>query len=149
MSQHYATWIHFSPPFVGWCSLLHSDDFKKDPLSRSGERVEGTGREEKKKQFCTKIVLTGRISFSNSDPSSSIQTSPSWVLLPWFMPGDFGHTAAVGWLDASPARLCGSPAVRVALPSDDCATETDHLLLKSDILMGNHRPFNTRWQGYN
>ena len=79
MSQHYATWIHFSPPFVDWCSLLHSDDFKKDPLSRSGERVEGTGRRGKKKIlfFCMKIVLTGRISFSNSDPSSSIQTSPS------------------------------------------------------------------------
>ena len=147
MSKHYATWIHFSPPFVVWCSLLHSDDFKKDPLSRSGERVEEKGRGKKK--ICTKIVLTGRISFSNSDPSSSIETSPSWVLLPWFMPLDLGHTTAVGWSDASPARLCGSPSVRVALPSDDCATETDHLLLKSDILMGNHRSFNTMWQGHN
>ena len=40
------------------------------------------GRKGKNKKkyilfFCTKIVLTGRISFSNSDPSSSIQTSPS------------------------------------------------------------------------
>ena len=147
MSKHYATWIHFSPPFVVWCSLLNSDDFKKDPLSRSGERVEGKGGGKKK--FCTKIVLTGRISFSNSDPSSSIETSPSWVLLPWFMPLDLGHTTAVGWSDASPARSCGSPSIRVALPSDDCATETDHLLLKSDISMGNHRSFNTMWQGHN
>ena len=55
------------------------------------------------------------------------------------MPSDRGHTKAVGGSDASPAQSCGSPPVRATLPADDSATETDHWLLMSSILMGNHR----------
>ena len=46
--------------------------FQKDPTLHSGERVG--------EKTYMRILLTGWISFLNSDPSSSIETSPSWVL---------------------------------------------------------------------
>ena len=66
MTKHHTAWIHFSPQLV----LILLTGLQKDPFLHSGERVEG-----RKKKPCTRLIFIVRISFLNSNPSSSIETS--------------------------------------------------------------------------
>ena len=66
---------------------------------------------------CKSFVLIGWISFSDSDPSSSIETSPIWWLL-FSMPSDSGNTKAVGCSETSPVWL-----LLFSIPSDSSKTK--------------------------
>ena len=66
---------------------------------------------------CKSFVLIGWISCSDSDPSSSIETSPIWWLL-FSMPADSGNTKAAGCSETSPVWW-----LLFSVPSDSSNTK--------------------------